>query len=280
MIKFKIYFYKTPISFLLITVLGYQSYCQIDTTNCPKEAIVYRKYVNFHVNDSIIPFTLFASTKLFYFRDGFIDNPGLQEYRLINNKTYKVIYPLITDTIINIYSAFPKLNTNDFTISSDNDTIKWVPNKNWVELNNSFLLNSLEEPSLYYCGDKQSIRVICMLQDNIYRFIRIEFNENEISINCSNAEVKADATFQLFWNTSCSIPKKQDKDLEQTIHNISFGSEPYYSNLNLNKYYPTDRVIIEYRDGSKYYILQKPKNDKPYRKLVKMMMRLSLKCKI
>ena len=212
----------------IILLNGYQSYCQIDTANYPTGAKVNRKFINFHINDSTIPFTIFIDSHLFYFRDGFVDDPWdtikMEEFRFINKKSYRVIYPLISDTIINIYSAFPKLTTNDYVLNSNNnDTLKFLPNKNWAELENSFILYLFSEPSLYFCEGKKAIRVICNPENNVYRFARIEFNKNEININCSFAKVYEDATCKLFWNTTCSLPKKKAKALEKIILDTNFG---------------------------------------------------------
>jgi hypothetical protein len=252
---------------IFLQIFVFSSFCQRKWPNFPIDTINPRVKINFHTKDSVLPFTIFFTSKYFFLSDGFIDRPEFTSVHIYHNKLYSSKYPLLSDSIFDIYSAFPKLKTMD-TIRDD-----LITDSNYFEeLEYSYILNILKEPSLYDCEDKQAIRIISYYGDQ-YWSDRIEIQDKGVEHVSSCAGFEEGKSLTYLYSRSRLRSKKNEKKLKEVINEIDFDKEQYFSSLNLEKCYPTDRVIIEYRNKDKYYIIRKPRYEKPYCKFLRKIIR-------
>jgi hypothetical protein len=198
----------------------------------------------------------------FIIRRGFVDREELNRYILYNKKTCTATYPLLSDSIFNLTSAFPKLQTID-TLGGE-----LASNNNHYEIEYSYILQILKEPSLYNCENKQAIRIIGYSGNQIF-CNRVEIQDNGVLHVFSCAGFGNGRPLTYSFGRSSLRSKRSEKKLKAAINELDFEKEQYFSRLNLDKSYPVERVIIEYRDGDKYYVFRKPRYKKPYRKFVR-----------
>ena len=270
--------------FLFFLQWGFQAvFCQGLKTTLPQECYVYTTKINFHCQDSILPFTLFTEHNgFFYFRQGFVKRPdsGIS-LRVIKNKHYQEVYTPITDSIVDIDCLFPRLTSHDSVVvnKSPVEFREWDVIPHYFELENSYILKTLREPSLFSCQDKRTIRILISLGSDKYKSIRLELNNSQVTLFCSEGSFSPDGISAPPFNGSCVIKEKLRIRIDDEINKLDFDKETCFSKLDLSSEAAYWKVIIEYRNGNKYYAFRKALNDKRYGKLVSTLMSLSAKCK-
>lgn len=270
--------------FLFLLQLGFQAaFCQGSKRTVPLECYVYTTKINFHYQDSILPFTLFTEQNgYFYFRQGFVNRPdsGIS-LRFIKNKHYQEVYSPVTDSIVDIECLFPQLISHDSVLvkKSPIEFQEWEVIPHYFELENSYVLTNLNEPSLFSCQDKRAIRILISVGSDTYKSIRLEMKTNEAMVFCSERNFKPDGISPPSLNGSCVIKEKLRIRIEDEINKLDFDNERYFSKLNLSTEAAYWKVIIEYRNGNKYYAFRKTYNDKLFGKLVSTLFSLSARCK-
>jgi hypothetical protein len=269
---------------LLLLQLGFQaSYCQEPKANRPLEFTVYTTKINFHYKDSILPFTLFTEPDgSFYFRQGFVSRPdsGIS-LRFIKNKHYQEVYSPIADSIVDIDCLFPQLISHDSVVVKKYpiEFREWDVIPHIFELENSFILKNLKEPSLYSCQDKRAIRIILSIGTDTYKSIRLEMKNSEATLYCSEGSFRPDGISASALNGSCAVNEKKRLHIEDKMNKLDFDKEQYFSSLNLSNEAAYWKVIIEYRNGNNYYVFRKTLKDKMFGKLVSSLLSLSARCK-
>lgn len=218
--------------------------------------------VYFHIEDSIYPFTIFFDSRDFYVSEGFVDMP---EYpvliRLYKNKAYYINYHLFSDSITDIYSTVPELPVRDTlsgTVISDYGFAD--------ELHYTYLMSMLNEPELLPCDNKRVIRIIRDWEGWIDSD-RIEINDEGVRHVSSMVSFDGPGSPGKVYTRSWLRSKHQEQKFNDIVKEFGFENERYFSCLNLEKSFPSERIIIEYRDPNNYYIIRKPLFLKPYLKL-------------
>jgi hypothetical protein len=238
---------------------------------------LYTEKIKFHVNDTIYPFTIFIDTAgSFHFDQGFVQKWSHTASIVTPKKSYHQVFLPLTDSIIDIICLFPRLLLNDS--ETFEDTIIYNP---WIplmyELENSYVLQNLKEPSLYY-GEKNRVIRILTKQDAIYISIRAEFINPGINLTYSAGELNSQGNFQIDIHKSCPIKEKRAKNLEKALNRIDFQKEIYFSQREISNPKYWEFVLIEYRNGNEYHILYRPTEIKIYEKVMSELIKLSRTC--
>jgi hypothetical protein len=246
-----------------LIIISYTSLCQVKEKRLPYDTIEPRMRVNFHFMDSIYPYTIFFTSTDFYVKNGFVDQPELGKIILYQNKTYTIEYPLLSDTPINIYSAVPRLLERDTIGTTKLSEYNFVD-----ELYYSYILRILNEPSLYNCNNKQAIRII-RNYGGLLMSDRIEINDEGVEHVRSFVSFNGPGAFNEITTKRTQKSRKHEQRFYDIGKELRIDNEKYFSTLNLQKSYPTDRTLIEYRNVDKYYIIRTPYVNKPYSKAIR-----------
>lgn len=256
--------------------------------------------INFNFHDSIIPYTLFVEPdRSFYFKKDF-RNPSKnvdEHFFRIENKReitrYKNVYKLKSDSILTIQSYFPLLMTRDSAYSVNLKSIYtpyslfWHLDENFnpipliYELEYSFILTNLAEPRLFNSNKYRSLRFVSPEEDRkskgAYSSIRIDFLDSIAVLNYSVSDFDSMGNASLKQHYKCSISGKKLKRLETAIAEINFDKEHVFTTAD-----HSEKYLIEYKNGSNYYVLNKPyhfnSNRDAFFKLYRMVYSMSLDC--
>ena len=251
---------KVIILLFLLIITSLASVCQGNDKRLPFDTIEPRLRVNFHFMDSIHPYSIFHTSTDFYINNGFVDPPAQDRMLLYNNNQYTIEYPLLSDSIIDISSAVPRLLVRD-TIGTELLFECGFVN----ELYYSYILRILNEPSIYYCNNKQAIRIL-RNHGGLLVSDRIEINDKGVEHVRSIVSFNGPGAFNEVIKKRTQKSKKHVQSFYEIGKELGIENEQYFSTLNLEESYPTERVLIEYRNVDKYYIIRASCFNKPYLK--------------
>lgn len=275
--------------FLSILLGNFTVYCQIKDAIQFGEYLIKTSKINFHFNDSLYPNTLLVEPDgRFYFKTNFVEgepyirvmlDKSKKERRAKKTIQLKDVFKQKTDSIIVIESLFPHLIVNDSSFINEYPfEYELLPLIN--ELTYSFILNKLNEPSLYNCEKKRAIRVTIPAEGienpGRYSFVRVEFENKKAILKYAEGDFDKEGNYQILKSKTCSLTEKDRVKAEKGIKKINFSKEYYFVKANLDTKY-----LIEYREGDKYYALERPLYRKEYQALWMILTFLALnpKCK-
>jgi hypothetical protein len=259
---------SVKLQLLIVLILGgthFYGFCQqIDTLQYHDYVIKYSK-INFHMNDTVFPYTMFVEPDgRFYFREGEVKHPhsdGPHHRYIIEGKNnvapvpYKEVYTTRADSIVEVKSLFPLLISHDSAFINrypfDFESIKLI-----YELQYSFILENLLEPSLFFSEEKKTIRIVFRKEDmknpGKYFSIRVDFKEGNNTLTYSVIDFDSNANFNLLKRESCMVAEKKMTKFEEAIGRIDFNKENNFIVADGN-----EKFLIEYRIGNKYYVLSR-----------------------
>jgi len=229
-----------------------------------EEHLIHTFNINFHFKDSLYLYTLFVEPDgRFYFEADFVESIPL--IRATKDYVAKEVFKKITDSIIVIESLYPKLIAQDSSMINEHPfDFQYLPLIH--ELEYSFVLQKLNEPSLFACENKRAIRVIIpesgVKYPGRHTSIRVEFENGKAKLKYDKGDFDKAGNYQILENKTCTLSDKFRKQLETAIKEIKFENEYYFVKANNDPKY-----LIEYRDGDKYYAILRPLDQKGYSKL-------------
>jgi len=249
---------------LQIIISSFTPLCRGQERNLPFDTLNPRIRVYFHFMDSIYPCTVFFTSDDFYIDSGFVERPdNNNEFQFYRNKVYYIDYPLLSDSILELYSSVPSLLIRD-TIAAGLLSEHGIDH----ELYYSYILRLLNEPSLYTCSNIEAIRRMrnyggLLISD------RIEITDEGVEHVRSFVRFNEPGSFDKVIKKRTLKSKKHEQGFHEIGKELGLENQKYFSTLNLQESYPSERTIIEYRNINKYYIIRTPFYMKPYSKSIK-----------
>jgi len=247
-------------SILFFICLQYFGLCQKNDTLPRKDYLIQFSEVNFHSGDSIHPFTLFVEPNgAYYFREEFVDSAfeSTSWFRKEGNDWFNStnVYKQRSDSTLDVINFFPLLISHDSSFINGYP-FEYEPLNLIYELNYSFVLKNLSEPSLFYANDKRTLRIVFPAEgiENFGRYytIRIEFNKATRNLTYSGVDFDSDANLDLLEHLICTIQGEKLLKIEEAIKKVDFEEEQIFSVADGH-----DKFLIEYRTGNKYYVLRR-----------------------
>jgi hypothetical protein len=234
--------------FLLITFLFAVKYSQgqnkqiVDTLNYT----VFSQKINFAMNDSIFPFTKYCTIDSIYFKPGFnlIDS----NHRGVNIDMGKdrdiflhYIYKFTNDSICNLHSLFPRISNTTDSPSNFEYTLIY-----------SYVMNKLNESSLYNCSKCKTLRIYTPFENLL---IRVDFLKRKVKIHFLKLDMNNEYEPMLIKNDSCDLASESITKIKSALHKIDFKNESIFNQGS------GAELLIEYRDSENYWVFIRSVND-------------------
>lgn len=255
-------------------------FCQNKSDQVIKNYLVKYETINFHILDSVFPFTLFIEPNGHYSFANEIDTPSNiwgTRVRVIDYRS-KVLYrdTLVkkSDSILRINSFFPRLVKNDSSVIN-HYPYSYDPGISY-EMIFSFILSNLKEP-IVYNGNSKSIRVI--LPEELFgdpnKFISLRLVCGEPNkLVYSKGKFDSNSDLSLVQKDSCIVSQREIIKLNNLLDEIDFTNESYFIEVGPDIY---PRYLLEYNDTNKYYVLARQftlRNNKKDKELLRFVNKL------
>lgn len=226
--------------------------------------IITCQKVNFHLNDSIYPLTVFIMPNgAFTVKHNFQDSLYFGDYfaSFVDKKIHVFKYKSYKDSLLNLNSYFPVLVTHDSSVINHYDNPESFNYKLRYEPNYSYMLHLTNEPILSSEKDIKEIRVTSPdeSQDFIDKpktryTVRLKMLSKNSQLFLTEGIFDSLGNFNITRKDSCIVKEKDILKITKAINKIDFKKEYYFAELGLEI---GDKFLFEYKNADYYYVLER-----------------------